>query len=296
MMDRVPSWAAPGKGHISEPPTLLSLGLRVFAVPAMALLWWALAFLAWQSSGHPTAFESLRPTLPAGLGDLGVALFGPLGAALVVMAVFGRWRPALLSVLLGFVIPAAVTVTRGIPSLTSLSPAPFYVDPSERTIMLVMTALAAVAGLGIGTFAIGSLQRFGFLGLLAVAPVVSFLTALLLDPRAQGRWLTGAALVMLLVMIAWRRWAGVLLWPAFFVLYWLLNLARTAFAGGAQTLRHRGGGTSAGGFAEAMLSIAGSAWRVLLGASWDIFWPAALIAAVVIATLYLWRRTGQVDA
>jgi hypothetical protein len=99
--------------------------------------------------------------------------------------------------------------------------------------------------------------------------------------------------VALLVMIAWRRWSGVLLWPVFFVLYWLLILAMSALENGAQVLRHRGGGTSVGFVAEAMLGIVRSAWRVLLETSWDIFWPAAVIAAAVIAARYLWRHTAR---
>ena len=63
-----------------------------------------------------------------------------------------------------------------------------------------------------------SLQRFGLLGLLAVTPVVSLVAVLFLDARAARGWLTRFALVVLLVMIAWHRWSGVLLWPAYFIL------------------------------------------------------------------------------
>jgi hypothetical protein len=263
-------------------------------VPALALLWWALGFLAWQSAGVPSAFESLRPTLPVMLADLGVAIFGPLGASLVVVALHRRWGLSLLSVMLGFLIPAAVTLTRG-RSLFGVVPAsPFYVNPSERTIMFIVIALSALAGLGIGAVAIGSLQRLGFFGLLAVLPVVSLLAEVFLDPRTDYRWLTRAALVVLLVMTAWRRWSAVLLWPVFFVLYWLLNLTMTAVGNGAQTLRHRGGGVSAGVVVDATLEVARSAWRVLLELSWEIFWPAAVIAALVIAGRYAWRRAGPV--
>jgi len=127
---------------------------HVLAVPAMALLWWALGFLAWQTSGSSIAYESLRPTLPVLLSDVGVAIFGSLGAALVVIALLRRWGLSLLPVLLGFLIPAALTLTRGLSLLGFLPPAPFYVNPSERLIMLVVTAVAAVAGLGIGAFAV----------------------------------------------------------------------------------------------------------------------------------------------
>jgi hypothetical protein len=279
-----------------EPPTWMSSVAHVLAVPAMAMLWWALGFLAWQTSGLSTVFESLRPTLPVLLSDLGVAIFGPLGASLVVIALLRRWGLSVLSVLLGFLIPAALTLTRGLSLLGFLPPAPFYVNPSERTIMLVVTAVAAAAGLGIGAFAVGSLQRLGFLGLLAVSPVVSMLSVLLLDPRSDLRWLTCAALVVLLVMIAWRRWSAVLLWPVFFVLYWMLTLTMTAVSNGAQTLRHRGGGVSVGFVAEAMLGVVRSAWRVLLGLSWGTFWPAAVIAGLVIVGQYAWRRTAPSDS
>ena len=290
---RVPSWAAPGRGWIPEPPTWLSTVLRVVTVPIMALLWWALAFLAWHSAGLPVTFESWRPILPLLLGDLGIAVFGPLGAALVVIALLRRRGLALVSVFLGFVVSASVTLAGGHPSLGYWSPAPFYVNPTERTIMLIVTPMAAIAGLGIGAVAVGSLQRFGFLGLLAVAPVVSLLTVLFLDPRADPRWLTRSALVALLVMVAWRRWSAVLLWPVFFALYWLLVLAMSALGNGAQILRHRGGGTSVGLVADAMLGVVRSAWRVLLETSWDIFWPAAVIAAAAIAAQYLWRYTAR---
>jgi hypothetical protein len=103
------------------------------------------------------------------------------------------------------------------------------------------------------------------------------------------------ALVLLLVMIAWRRWSAALLWPIFFLLYWLLTLAMVAVDNGARLLRSRGGGTSVGLVVEAMLDVVRSAWRVILGISWDIFWPAAIIATVAIAGQYAWRRTGRVS-
>lgn len=279
-----------------EPPTWMSSVAHVLAVPAMALLWWALGFLAWQTAGLSIAFESLRPTLPVLLSDLGVAIFGPLGASLVVIALLRRWGLSVLSVLLGFLIPAALTLSRGLFLLEFLPPTPFYVNPSERMIMLLVTAVAAVAGLGIGAFAVGSLQRLGFFALLAVFPAVSMLSVLLLDPRSDSRWLTCTALVVLLVMIAWRHWSAVLLWPVFFVLYWLLALTMTAVDNGAQTLRYRGGGVSAWFVAEAMLGVARSAWRVLLGLSWDVFWPAAVIAGLVIGAQLAWRRAGPVSS
>lgn len=261
-------------------------------MPALALLWWALAFLSWRSSGPLAIFESLRPTLPITFASLGAAAFGSLGASLVVMGLARRWGLALLSVGLGFMVPAVVTLTRGVDPLGSPSAAPYYVNPTERTTMLVLIAVSALAGLGIGAFAIGSLLRFGFLGLLAVSPVVKLLAALFQDYPVPPNWLIGSALVVLLVMIGWRRWSRALLWPVFFVLFWLLFLVMTVVESGAVMLRVRGGGTSAGFVADAMLATARSAWRELLGMSWDIFWPSAVIAAAVIASKYLWQRTG----
>jgi len=177
-----------------------------------------------------------------------------------------------------------------------VSPAPFYINSSERTTMLVLIATTALAGLGIGIFAIGSLQRFGLLGLLAVFPVVTLLAAVLLDPRSTTVWLTRAALVVLLLMIAWRRWSSAVLWPALFLLYWLLRLAMIAVDTAAQTLSRRGGGVSVSFVAEAMLDVVRSSWRLLLGLTWDIFWPAAVIASLLLAGRYAWQRTGRVSS
>jgi len=285
----------PGRGRIPEPPTWMSTVARIFTVPALALLWWALGFLAWQSSGLPTAFESLRPTLPISLTDLGVAVFGPLGASLVVIGLFRRWGLALLSVALGYLVAASVTLIPGAAPF-GWSPTPFYVNSNERLIMLVLIAVTALAGLGIGLVAIGSLRSYGFFGLLAVSPVVALLGAVLLDPGSATVWLTRAALVVLLLMIAWRRWSSAILWPAFFLLYWLLRLAMTAVDHAGQTLSRRGGGVSVGFVAEAMVDVVRSSWRLLLGLCWDTFWPAAAVAALLLAGRYAWVRTGRVSS
>jgi hypothetical protein len=42
------------------------------------------------------------------------------------------------------------------------------------------------------------------------------------------------------------------------------------------------------GVADVMLGTARSAWRLLLAFSWEVFWPAAVFAALVIAGRYLW--------
>jgi hypothetical protein len=273
--------------------------LRVVAVPVLAWLWWALAFLPWQGFRVSAISVSVQPTLPIIFGDLGVAVFGPVGASLVVMGLARRWGLALLSVGLGFLVPAAVTLTRGVAPFgfwpagsAATAASPFYVNPTEGTTMLLLVAVSALAGLGIGLVAIGSLLRFGFFGLLAVIPVVGLLAALFVDSGVPPRWLTGAALAVLMVMIAWARWSRALLWPVFFVLFWLLVLANTAVQTGAVMLRQRGGGTSVGTVADAMLGTARSAWRVLLAMSWEAFWPAAIAAALVIGSRYLWQRTA----
>jgi len=288
-------WAAPERAWTPQPSTGMSKVLQLVGVPVMALVWWALAFLPWKRAGLPATPESWLPTLPVLLGDLGVAVFGPLGASIVVVAVLRRWGLALGSVLLGYVGSVAVTLGQGRAPVGSWSPAPFYVNASERTTMLIVCAIAALVGVAMGAVAVGSLPRFGFLGLFAAFPVVSLIAVLFLDPRADQRWLTRPILVALLVMIAWRRWSGVLLWPVFFALYWLLALAMTAVGNGAQILRHRGGGTSVGAVADSMLSVARAAWRVLLETSWHTFWPAAVTAGLVVAGLYTWRRTRSTN-
>ncbi|NMM24790.1 MAG: hypothetical protein HHJ11_15105 [Phycicoccus sp.] len=283
-------WAAPERAWTPQPSTGMTKVLQVIGVPVMALGWWALAFLPWKRAGFPPTSGGWLPTLPVVLGDLGFAVFGPLGASIVVVAVLRRWELALGSVLLGYVGSVAVTLGQGRSTAGNWSSAPFYVNASERTTMLGICVITALAGVAIGAVAVGSLRRFGFLGLLAASPVVSLIAALFLDPRADQRWLTRPILVALLVMIAWRRWSGVLLWPAFLALYWLLALAMTAVDNGAQILRHRGGGTSVADVADSMLSVARSAWRVLLEISWNTFWPAAVVAGLVVAGPYVWRR------
>lgn len=208
----VPDWVAPAMAQIREQFAWLPKVLRLVAVPAMALLWWALAFLPWKDARLPSMFESWPPTLPILFTDLGVTVFGPLGASLVVVALLRRGGLAFLSVLLGFVVSAWVTLTHGADTHGSV------LNPTERQIMLAVCAVAALAGLAIGAAAIRSLQRFRFFGLLAVHPVASLSAAVLLGARADDRWLTRSALVALLVMIAWRRWSGVLVWPIFFTL------------------------------------------------------------------------------
>jgi hypothetical protein len=291
MPDRVPAWASPARAPIPEPFTWLSAILRVIGIPVMALLWWAVAFLPWKGAGLPSISEIWPPTLPVLFTDLGVAVFGSLGASVVVVGLIRRPMLALLSVLLSFGISALVTLTRG------ANTDGIVVNTTERRTMLVLCAVAALAGLAIGAVAVGSLRRFGFLGLLAVPPVASLIAVLFLGPRADSAWVTRSALGVLLVMIAWHRWSGVLLWPAFFALFWFLTLTMSAVAFGAQTLRHPGGGNvGLGTVMETMLDFVRSAWRVTLGIDWAIFWPAAIIAALVIAGLNVWRRFGAAGA
>jgi hypothetical protein len=289
MRARVPAWAAPARAPIDEPFTWLSLVLRLVGVAAMALLWWALAFLAWQRAGPAAQSPSWLPSLPLLFTDLEVAIFGPIGASLVVVALLRQGRLAFLSVLLGYLVAALLTLTRSADAYDKV------LSATESQLMLAVCAIAAYAGLAIGAIAIRSLRSFGLLGLLAVAPVAS-LIAVLLDPGA-GLWLTRSALVVLLVMIAWRPWSGVLLWPIFFALLWLLTLVMSAVGYGAQRLNPpAGGGASLGSLAHTMLDYVRSAWSTLLQISWDLFWPAAVIAALVVAFLYIWRRSEPVPA
>jgi len=290
MKARVPKRAAPAAKQIREQFAWLPNVLRVVAVPVLALLWWALAFLPWTHGAGARVVESWPPTLPVLFTDLGVAVFGSIGASLVVVALVRRGGLAFLSVLLGFGVSAWVTLTRAPGALRYWSAAPFYFSTTERNIMFAGCGVAALLGLALGAAAIRSLQAFGFLGLLAVSPVVSLYTVLLLDPGSDHLWLTRALLAALMVMIAWRRWTGMLVWPIFFALLWLLSLAMSAVEYGARTLHPPGGGhNSVGAVASAMLDFARSAWSVMLDTSWQLFWPAAVIAAIFIAALLGWR-------
>ncbi|MHB8185524.1 MAG: hypothetical protein ACYDDU_05440 [Dermatophilaceae bacterium] len=60
----------------------------------------------------------------------------------------------------------------------------YVLNPTERQIMLAVCAVAASAGLAIGAATIRSLQSSGFLGLLAVFPVVSLSAVALCLPRS----------------------------------------------------------------------------------------------------------------
>jgi hypothetical protein len=288
-------WIAPARVQIRERVPWLPRAVLVTAVPVLALLWWALAV----SARFPAILDrnsitgQMGPPLPVMLGDLGVAVFGPLAASLVVVGLLRRRVLALLCVILGLAVSAWLTMARGVSFVGDGSPVYESGNPAEHTIMVGLIAVSALAGVGVGAVAIGSLRLFGFVGLVAVSPVVLLLTALFLEPGSVHPWLTRSALVVLLLMMGWRRWSGALLWPIFFVLFWLLALASTAVESGAVMLRQRGGGTTVGSVADAMLGTARAAWRILLTFSWDIFWPAAVVAAVVIGSRYLWQRTRQ---
>jgi len=124
---------------------------------------------------------------------------------------------------------------------------------------------------------------------------VSLIGEVLFSPVTDKRRLIRPALAVLLVMIAWRRWSGVLGWQIFFVLFWLLNLAMSAVDYGAVNLRNRRGSqASVGSIGGTMLDFVRSAWRVFSQSSWRDFWPAALMAAVVVAGLWVWRRFRRV--
>lgn len=291
MPDRVPIWARPARGPVPEPFTWFSLVLRVVGVPCLALLWWALAFLPWKVAGSASLADGWPPTLPVLYVDLEVATFGSAGAALFAAALLRRSGMSFLSVMLGFLASLAVTLTLGADLQGSL------LGTTERQLMLGVSGVAAVVGLAIGLVANDSLRRLGFLGLLAVWPVVSLVAVVFLGENADRRWLTGALLAVLLVMIAWRRWSSVLLWPLFFAIYWVLTLVRSAVGQGAQTLRDPLDGKSAAGSVidEARAAV-GSDWGTYLGSSWDAFWPAALIGALVVAGVHVWRRGAPAPA
>lgn len=291
MPDRVPIWARPSRGPVTEPFTWLSFVLRAVGLPAMAMVWWALGFLAWKDAGLASLSRVWPPTLPVLFTDLDVAVFGSLGASLVVVALLGQRTLSVLSVLLGFLVSLALTLTQGADLQGR------FLGTTERQSMLIVSALAGLAGLVVGDLAIASLRRFGFVGLLAVPPVVSLMAVLFLGPGTDHRWLTRSALVVLLVMIAWLRWSDVLLWPVFFALLWFLTLTMSALGSAARTVGRPGGAdVSLRSIDTAMLDFAGSSWRALLGTSWDLFWPAALIAALVVACLFVWRRVGGASA
>jgi hypothetical protein len=267
--------------------------LPIVAVPVVSLLWWALGFLAWTRARHPLTLDSWPPTLPVLYTDLEVAVFGSIGAGLVVVALLRRTELAFLSILLGLGVAGVVTLARGADIYGAV------VNNTERYLMLGICAFASFAGLAIGTVAITSLRAFGFLGLLAVVPVASLVGALVPGAVANPdlRWPVRIALVGLLVMTAWRAWSGVLLWPVFFALFWLLGLVMAALTFGARTLRHPGGSqASIWSVADAMRDFIRSAWIDMLGASWRTFWPAAAVAAVAVAALYTWRRLQVVES
>lgn len=286
-----PDWTSPDRAGLPEKYSWLSAALRVVGVPAMALTWWAVAFLPWTRAPFTWDLRSWLPTVPVLLTDLEVAVFGPVGASIVVVALMRRRGLAFLSVMLGLALSIAVTMIRGADVRGNVS------SSSEQLLMFFVCVLAASAGLAIGAIAIRSLRAFGFLGQLALAPVASLIAVLLLDSRADSRWLTSAALSVLMVMIAWRRWSGVLLWPIFFVLFWLLTLLTRAVGYGAGTMRHPGGSqATVGTVADAMISFLRSAWQVMLELHWQTFWPAAVIAALVIGGQLVWRRARADDA
>ena len=189
--------------------TWISTAVLLVAVPAVAFLWWALAFLPWMRARVPLRSAPWPPTLPAVFTDLDVAVFGPLGASLIVVALLRRTELAFLSILIGFGVSGWVTLGRG----ADINGSVF--NTSERYVMLTVCAVAAFIGLAIGVAAIRSLKAFGFLGLLAAMPVAALVGVLLLRPGADERWLIRSALVLLLLMIAKSHWVDLRLWPIF---------------------------------------------------------------------------------
>ncbi|MGZ6892319.1 MAG: hypothetical protein ACXVGM_20000 [Oryzihumus sp.] len=266
-------------GQVREQFSWLPRVLLVAAVLVLAWGWWALAFLASTRSSLTGNTEVWPPHLPVLLAQFSLAVFGPVGASIVVMVVLRRAGLALLSVLLGYGAALWFTLRGAAPGLVAA-------DPTERKIMLVTVGLAAILGLALGVVATRGPQRLGFVGVLALAPVTSLLVTLLHLGDA-GTWLGRVLVAALLVLIAWRRWTGVLLWPLFVLWFWLVEVAQQALRYGTETLRHRGGhGVSLQMVLDAMTDFLRNAWEVLASNAWSFLWPAILLAAVALA----WRR------
>ena len=260
--------------------------LLAVAAVVLAWGWWALAFAPSTRSGVTGDAVLWPPHLPVLLTQFEPAVFGSLGAALVVIVVLRRAGLALLSVLLGYA--AAVWFT-----LHPTLPAAATPDPTEQKIMFVTTGLAAVVGLALGVVATRGPQRLGFLGLLGVGPVVG-LVLTLLHVDGPGIVLSRLLLAGLLVLLAWRRWTGVLLWPVFFLWLWLLSLAENTLRYGTETLRHPGGSrASVSTVLDAMRDFVPNAWSALLSNAWHSVWPALLLAAVVLAWRAAWPSLKQ---
>jgi hypothetical protein len=271
--------------------TWLTTVLLVAAVPIVAFLWWAVAFLPWMRARLPLRTTAWPPTLPTVFTDLDIAVFGPLGASLVVLVLLRRVPLAFLSILIGFGVSAVLTLGRGADIQGRV------INSSERYVMLAICAVSAFVGLALAASAIRSSRAFGFLGLLAVVPVASLVALVVLNPGADARWLIRSALVGLLLLVAKDRWIDVRLWPIFFVLFWLLNLLSSALAFGAQTLSRPGSAQSTvGTVADAMVSFVRSAWATVLGNSWQTLWPAVVIAALLLACKHTWSRLRQATA
>jgi hypothetical protein len=276
-----PGKATTAMAQVREQFSWLPKVLLTVATVVLAWGWWALAFLP--SARNPVTGDAVAwpPHLPVLLTQFELAVFGSLGAALVVVVVLRRAGLALLSVVLGYATAAWFTLHPTLPA--TVTP-----DPTEQKIMLVTVGLAAVLGLALGVVATRGPQRLGFLGLLGVGPVVGLvLTLLHLD--GPGTWLARLLLAALLVLIAWRRWTGVLLWPVFFLWLWLLSLVQNTVRYGTETLRHPGGSNaSVPTVLEAMRDFVPNAWSVLLANAWHLLWPALFLAAVVLAWRAAW--------
>ena len=276
MTDGTPKRGAAAMAQVREQFSWLPGVVLVLGTVGLAWVWWAVAF---PPVGTPQGgrASSWPPHLPVLLTQFALAVLGPIAASIVVMAALRRAGLALLSVALGYAVALWFTLH---PTHAGLA-AP---DPTERKIMLVTAGLAAIVGLALGSVAIRGPQRLGFIGLLAASPLVVFLVTLLGAGPGTGRWLLTLALAALLVLIAWRRWTGVLLWPVFFAWYWLLLLAENSLRYGTETLRHPGGHrASVSTVLAAMADFVPNAWSVLLSNAWSFFGPALLIASLVVA-------------
>ena len=280
MTERTRGTAATVVGQVREQFSWLPRVLGVVAVLVLAWGWWALAFLASTRSSLTGNTDVWPPHLPVLLTQFSLAVFGSVGASIVVMVVLRRAGPALLSVLLGYGVALWFTLR--------VAPGVVVADPTERKIMLVTVGLAAVLGLALGVVATRGPQRLGFIGVLALAPVTGLLVTLL-QLGDGGTWLGRVLVAALLVLIAWRRWTGVLLWPLFVLWFWLVELAQQTLRYGAETLRHPGGHAVTRQLVlGAMTDFLRTAWSALASNAWDFLWPAMFLAAVVLVWRVVW--------
>ena len=281
MTERTKGTAASALAQVREQFAWLPRVLVLAGVLVLAWGWWALAYLPSTRSVMTREAVLWPPRLPVLLTQFSPAVFGAVGASIVVVLLLRSAGRALLSVLVGYAVAVWFTVGSTLPAVVAA-------DPTDRKIMLVTVGLAAVLGLALGVVASRGPQRLGFIGVLALGPVTALVTTLLhLDGAGTvlGRVLAAA----LLVLLAWRRWTGVLLWPLFVLWFWLLQLAQETLRYGTETIRHpHGHEVSVSAVLQTMRDFVPNAWLAIAAATWHFLWPAVLLAAVVLAWRAVW--------